>query len=142
MSSRPRRARCAATALRIAPSVPGPIVDTCGTGGDGSDSFNISTVAAIVVAACGVTRREARQPRRELARRAAPTCSRRSVSISNLAPERVARCIEEVGIGFMFARVHHPAMKHAGPVRAEIGVRTLFNWLGPLTQPSGRDAIS
>jgi anthranilate phosphoribosyltransferase len=53
------------------------------------------------------------------------------------APERIARCIEEAGIGFMFARVHHPAMRHAGPVRAELGVRTLFNWLGPLSNPAG-----
>ena len=113
-----------------------PILDTCGTGGDGSDSFNISTIAAIVVAACGVT--VAKHGNRAATSKAGSADVLEALGIDlNLSPDRVGRCIDELGIGFMFARSHHPAMKHAAPVRAELGARTLFNWLGPLTNPAG-----
>ena len=85
-------------------------------------------------------RREARQPRRRRRRRAPPTCSRRSASSSTLPPERIEQSIDELGFGFLFAPAHHPAMKHAAPVRRELAARTVFNVLGPLTNPAGARA--
>lgn len=115
---------------------PKPVVlDTCGTGGDGSDSFNISTAAALVIAACDVP--VAKHGNRAATSKTGSADVLEALGVRvELDAAQVARCIEEVGIGFMFARTHHPAMRHVGPVRAELGVRTIFNLLGPLSNPA------
>jgi anthranilate phosphoribosyltransferase len=117
-------------------SVSVPVVDTCGTGGDNKGWFNISTCAAFVVAGAGVAVAKHGNRAMSGASGSADVLEKLGVKVA-LTPDGVKRCIEEAGIGFMFAQAFHPAMKHAAPVRREIGIRTVFNLLGPLTNPAG-----
>lgn len=112
------------------------LVDTCGTGGDSSGSFNISTASAIVVAAAGG--RVAKHGNRSVTSKSgsADVLEQAGVNLE-LSPEQVAECVNEIGVGFMFAPMHHSAMKHAIGPRREMAVRTIFNVLGPLTNPAG-----
>lgn len=113
-----------------------PLVDTCGTGGAARKTFNVSTTAAFVAAGAGVA--IAKHGNRAATSKFGSADVLEALGARlDLAPETVGRCIDTVGIGFLFARSHHPAMKHAAPVRAELGFRTLFNALGPLTNPAG-----
>jgi anthranilate phosphoribosyltransferase len=121
-------------ALRVPTDL--PVVDTCGTGGDGSGSFNVSTAAALVVAAAGHP--VAKHGNRGMSSRCGSADVLEALGVNiTLGPEGVARCIERAGIGFMFAQAYHPAMKFAAPLRRELGIRTVFNILGPLTNPAG-----
>jgi anthranilate phosphoribosyltransferase len=120
--------------LRV--SAPANAIDVVGTGGDASGTFNISTLAALIVAGAGVP--VAKHGNRALSSKsgAADVLMALGVKIE-LTPEQVSRCIREAGIGFMFAPAHHPAMKNVGPTRVELGTRTIFNLLGPLSNPAG-----
>lgn len=114
----------------------GPLLDTCGTGGDGADTFNVSTVSALVVAAAGVP--VAKHGNRS----ASSKCGSADLLeawgvVIDLPAAAVATCVRELGIGFLFARTFHPAMRHVGPIRASLGIRTVFNVLGPLSNPAG-----
>ena len=112
------------------------LIDTCGTGGDGAHSFNISTAAMFVAAAAGA--RIAKHGGRSVSSKSGSADVLEALGVNiNLEPVRVARSIAEVGVGFMFAPNHHGAMKYAAPVRRELGVKTIFNILGPLTNPAG-----
>jgi len=115
---------------------PAGAIDIVGTGGDGSGSYNVSTLAAIITAACGVP--VAKHGNRAASSRsgAADTLAALGVKIG-LSPEGVERCIREAGIGFMMAPSHHAAMRNVGPTRLELGTRTIFNLLGPLSNPAG-----
>ena len=116
--------------------VEGALLDTCGTGGDASGSFNVSTCAAFVAAGAGA--RVAKHGNRAMTSQSGSADVLEALGAKiDLAPEQVRACIEREGIGFMFAQAFHPAMKHVGPARREIGIRTVFNMLGPLTNPAG-----
>ena len=112
------------------------LVDTCGTGGDASGTFNVSTAAAFVVAGAGG--RVAKHGNRAMTSACGSADVLEALGVKiDLNPEQVAQCIRDVGIGFMFAQTFHPAMKHVAGPRREIGIRTVFNILGPLTNPAG-----
>lgn len=111
-------------------------IDMCGTGGDGVGTFNISTVASFVVAGAGVT--VAKHGNRSISSSCGSADVLKTLGVAiELAPEKVSVCVNEVGIGFLFAPLFHPAMKYAAKVRAELGVKTCFNLLGPMTNPAG-----
>jgi anthranilate phosphoribosyltransferase len=114
----------------------GDLVDTCGTGGDGSHTINVSTIAAFVTAGAGL--KVAKHGNRAITSACGSADVMEAAGVKvDLGPEGVERCIRDVGIGFMFAPTFHPAMRYAGPPRREIGIRTVFNILGPLTNPAG-----
>ena len=116
------------------------LVDIVGTGGDGSHTFNISTCSMFVAAAAGA--RVSKHGGRSVSSKSGSADVMEALGVYiNLAPEAIARCIEEVGVGFMFAPNHHPAMKNVAPIRRELGVRTIFNILGPLTNPASAPNI-
>ncbi|RWK43259.1 anthranilate phosphoribosyltransferase [Mesorhizobium sp.] len=120
--------------LRV--DAPAGAIDIVGTGGDNSHSVNISTASAFVIAACGVP--VAKHGNRGLSSQtgAADVLTALGVKL-DIPPETIGRCIHDAGVGFMFAPAHHPAMKHVGPIRVELGTRTIFNLLGPLSNPAG-----
>jgi very-short-patch-repair endonuclease len=112
------------------------LVDTCGTGGDGAHTFNISTAAVFAAAACGA--HVAKHGGRSVSSTSGSADVLEALGVNvSLTPEKLAEAVRTLGVGFMFAPNHHSAMKHAAPVRRELGVRTLFNMLGPLTNPAG-----
>ena len=116
------------------------LVDIVGTGGDGSHTFNISTCAMFVAAAAGA--KVSKHGGRSVSSKSGSADVMEALGINiNLLPEAIARCIEDVGVGFMFAPNHHPAMKNVAPIRKELGVRTIFNILGPLTNPASAPNI-
>jgi anthranilate phosphoribosyltransferase len=116
------------------------LVDIVGTGGDGSHTFNISTCAMFVAAAAGA--RVSKHGGRSVSSKSGSADVLESLGVNiNLPPEAIARCIEQVGVGFMFAPNHHPAMKNVAPVRRELGIKTIFNILGPLTNPASAPNI-
>jgi anthranilate phosphoribosyltransferase len=116
-------------------SLDGPMVDTCGTGGDRAATVNISTLAALVVRGAGVRVVKHGNRAASSACGSADLLEELGVAV-DLAPDQVAACVESTGIGFCFARVFHPALRHAGPTRSELGIATFFNFLGPLTNPA------
>jgi len=121
--------------LKLAEHLAGAVVDTCGTGGDGAGTFNISTIAALVVAAAG------RPVAKHGNRAASGTCGSADLLEAwgvaiELPPAQVAACLEELGIAFLYARSFHPAMRHVAGVRVQLGIRTVFNLLGPLSNPA------
>ena len=123
-----------ANAIAIAPP-PGPVFDTCGTGGDRSGTFNISTASAIVLAACGM--RIAKHGNRSVSSQCGSADVLEALGVNiQAAPEVVEQCLHEIGVAFLFAPTFHPAMKHAAQARKDLGVRTAFNLLGPLTNPA------
>jgi anthranilate phosphoribosyltransferase len=137
---RPREMVGFATAMRARavalPSPVGPVFDTCGTGGDGAHTFNVSTAAAIVLASCGV--RVAKHGNRAVSSRCGSADVFETLGVTlDASPEQVVQTLMDTNLAFFFAPAWHPSMKHAGPTRRELGVRTAFNLLGPLTNPAG-----
>lgn len=127
--------RAKATHVALPANLDRPVIDTCGTGGDGCNTFNISTTAAFVVAGAGAV--VAKHGNRAASSQCGSADVLEALGVNiNLKPEQVTICLEEAGIGFMFATLFHPSMKYAGPVRREIGIRTVFNILGPMTNPA------
>jgi anthranilate phosphoribosyltransferase len=131
--------RGAAAAMReaatVVPTERERVIDVCGTGGSGIPRRNVSTAAALAIAAAGVA--VAKHGNRAASSRSGSADVLEALGVDiEASPERVARCIDELGVGFLFARTLHPAMGHAAPVRAALGVRTIFNLLGPLTNPA------
>ncbi len=128
-----RAMRTRATKIRVGASI---LVDTCGTGGDGAHTFNISTTAAFVAAGAGIT--VAKHGNRSISSKSGSADVLRELGVKiDLSPDRVAECVDRVGIGFLFAPLYHGAMKHCAGPRQEMGIRTLLNVLGPLTNPAG-----
>ncbi|MEZ6045084.1 MAG: anthranilate phosphoribosyltransferase [Planctomycetaceae bacterium] len=122
---------------RITPTSTG-LLDTCGTGGDGLHTFNISTATAILAAACGV--KIAKHGNRSVSSSSGSSNVLETLGVNlQLSPQAVSTCVDEIGIGFCFAPLLHNAMKHVAPVRQQLGVRTIFNLLGPLTNPAGAE---
>ena len=117
-------------------AAPAGAIDVCGTGGDGSGSLNVSTAVTFVLAGLGVT--VAKHGNRNLSSKSGAADALTEMGLNVMVgPQVVEQCLAEAGIGFMMAPMHHPAMRHVGPVRAELGTRTIFNILGPLTNPAG-----
>lgn len=124
-----------AVQVRLDAQTAAQAMDTCGTGGDGAGTFNVSTGAGILAAAAGAS--VAKHGNRSATSRCGSADVLEALGARiDLAPEQVAQCVQQVGFGFMFAPAYHPAMKHVGPTRREIGIRTVFNILGPLTNPA------
>ena len=124
-----------AVQVRLKENIAAQAIDTCGTGGDGAGTFNVSTAAGILAAAAGAS--VAKHGNRSATSRCGSADVLEALGVRiDLGPEQVAHCVHEAGFGFMFAPAYHPAMKHVGPTRREIGIRTVFNILGPLTNPA------
>jgi anthranilate phosphoribosyltransferase len=124
-----------ANAVRIQPRAP-VVVDTCGTGGDATGTFNVSTAAAFIAAGAGIT--VAKHGNRAMSGRVGGADVLEALGVRiDLSPDKVLACVDEIGIGFLFAQTFHPAMKHAAGPRRELGIRTLFNLVGPLSNPAG-----